>query len=251
MTQAEMQNHQRAIRSIDRIRMHVDYRPHRDLDAALDRLRRILSGEGDRGAIRTDVTRLASRIERRARVLAPSVRELASELILAVREIAPAFQPSLEIESRPLLGVLPLARVVPQDVHSVMDYAGGLATLAPIFFARKREAKIAGAALGASVIGLSLVTDYRLSLRKLVPIEAHEAMDYVWGASCIAAPFVFGYSKKDPLAAALHVASGVATIVASLFTDYRAAVGRGRSDVDVAAMQGARIQPGVSSHLEY
>jgi hypothetical protein len=158
---------------------------------------------------------------------------------------------SLEIPSTPLFGVLPVRRIIPQDFHSVVDYANGFLTAAPALFGDRSETKLCGVVLGVSVVGVSLLTDYRLSVAKVIPIEVHEVIDYVWGAACIAAPFVFGYYKKDTVAAFAHIATGVATIFASLFTDYRAAKGIGRSRVARAAMQGATIQPGLSQHLEY
>ncbi|WP_437946926.1 hypothetical protein WME98_39735 [Sorangium sp. So ce296] len=132
------------------------------------------------------------------------------------------------IPSRPLLGVLPLARVVPQDVHSVIDYSNGVIVALAGLSARKPSARIAGVILGASVVSVSLLTDYRLSLAKLIPIEVHEAIDHAWGASAIAAPFVLGYAKRSPLAALIHAATGAATILGSLLTDYRAVRGVGR-----------------------
>ena len=128
--------------------------------------------------------------------------------------------------SRPLLG-LPLRRLVPQDAHSLLDYASGLALIAAGQASDNPLARVAGTALGSTVIGLSLFTDYRMSLAKLVPIEVHEVGDYVGGASAIAAPFALGYHRTSPLTAWVHVATGVATIVASLFTDYRASRGVG------------------------
>jgi hypothetical protein len=129
--------------------------------------------------------------------------------------------------SKPLLG-LPLARVIPQDVHSIADYVNGAAVGAGLFLTKKKSARTASGILGASVLLVSALTDYRLSLAKVIPIEAHEAADHVWGLSCIAAPFLFGYWKKAPQVAIAHVATGVMTIVASLFTDYRAERGVGR-----------------------
>ena len=61
----------------------------------------------------------------------------------------------------------------------------------------------------------------------MIPIEAHEVIDYGFGVSAIAAPFVFGYYKTAPLVAAMHIATGVGTILTSLFTDYRAYEGVG------------------------
>lgn len=124
----------------------------------------------------------------------------------------------------PLLKVLPIKRWIPQDVHSVMDYVDGLTTLTGYFMPQNDEddaACWASLALGASVIGTSLMTDYRLSAMKLIPIRAHETADYLWGASAIALPFLLGYWKSSPRVAMTHIAVGAGALLASLFTDYR------------------------------
>jgi hypothetical protein len=105
-----------------------------------------------------------------------------------------------------------------------MDYGSGLAAGSGAFTADEDDpaAMAASLALAGTVIGVSALTDYRLSLAKVIPIEVHEALDYAWGLSAIAAPFVFGYWKKSPIAALTHVVAGAGTILSSLFTDYRA-----------------------------
>lgn len=125
--------------------------------------------------------------------------------------------------SKPLLGALPLARLIPQDVHSVLDYVNGAATGSGAFLTDHRGACYASIALGAGIVGVSAITNYRLSIAKILPIEAHEVADYAWGAAAIAAPFVFGYWKRAPHVALTHVIAGAGTILASLITDYRAA----------------------------
>lgn len=151
----------------------------------------------------------------------------ASTLLGSAERISIAlWDPGERVPSKPIfLGVLPVARVVPQDVHSVLDYgiAAGLAASAVV--ARTNTARIVGATLAAGMSGASAVTDYRLSVAKLIPIEAHERLDFAGGIAAVAAPFVLGYAKKDPIAAAMHVGIGLATIVTSLFTDYRATRG--------------------------
>lgn len=124
--------------------------------------------------------------------------------------------------ARKLLGVLPIARLVPQDIHSVMDYVDGLTVASGMLIDDNDAAQIASLALGASAVATALMTDYRLSAIKLIPIRAHEAIDHLWGISCIAAPFVLGYWKKSPSVAMTHVVTGAMNIVLSLFTDYRA-----------------------------
>lgn len=131
------------------------------------------------------------------------------------------------IPSLPLFGRLPLARLIPQDVHSVVDYLNGVMVGVGLG-ARDPRAKIASLVLGSSVVSVSALTDYRLSLAKVIPIEAHEAIDHAWGLTAIAAPFVLGYWKTSPKTALAHVATGAMTILASLLTDYRAYRGIGR-----------------------
>ncbi|MDF3071175.1 MAG: hypothetical protein K0R38_6776 [Polyangiaceae bacterium] len=152
-------------------------------------------------------------------IAAPPAAEVASPTKLAL---------SVGEPSRPLLGRLPLARVVPQDVHSVMDYVNAGGVLAGAFLTSCPKAKAASWVMGTSGIAASSVTDYKLSLAKVLPIEAHETIDYAWGLTAIAAPFVLGYRKTAPHVAALHIALGLGTILASLFTDYHAYRGVGR-----------------------
>lgn len=126
------------------------------------------------------------------------------------------------IPSRRLLGVLPIRRVIPQDIHSLGDYAAGYGVMAVGLLTANRNARMASLALGTSALLVSSLTNYRLAPLKLIPIEAHEVIDHVWGAAAIAAPFVLGYRKRAPLAATMHVLIGATHILASLFTDYRA-----------------------------
>jgi len=134
-------------------------------------------------------------------------------------------RPHAPVPSKPLLGILPIARVIPQDVHSVADYVSGAAFLLSAKLARTSRARACGTMLALSGTSVSLLTDYRLSIAKLVPIEVHEASDHLVGLSGVVAPFVLGYAKKDPIASAIQIVTGLAVCVASLFTDYRASKG--------------------------
>ncbi|WP_437627161.1 hypothetical protein [Sorangium sp. So ce1151] len=155
----------------------------------------------------------------------PSTEDVISPEVVRPGAAAPAVQQNAAIPSKLLFGVLPLKRLIPQDVHSVLDYSNGLMVAMAGLASGRTEAKVAGALLGASVISVSLLTDYRLSLAKLIPIEMHEVLDYAWSASVIAAPFVLGYRKRAPLASMIQIATGAANIMGSLITDYRAARG--------------------------
>jgi len=124
--------------------------------------------------------------------------------------------------AQPLFGVLPITRWIPQDVHSAMDYVDGLTVASGALTSDGDGAAFwASIVLGGSVIGASALTDYRISLLKLIPIRTHEALDYAWGMSCIAAPFALGYWKTSPRTAITHILVGAGSVLASLFTDYR------------------------------
>jgi hypothetical protein len=130
---------------------------------------------------------------------------------------------------------LPLARVIPQDVHTVMDYLGAATTALAAVMADGPAATITNAALAASDAGVTMMTDVRLAPVRVIPIEVHEVIDYVWGVTAIVTPFALGYAKKSPLAAALQIAAGASLILGSLLTDYRSysgvrwgRIGRGR-----------------------
>lgn len=125
------------------------------------------------------------------------------------------------IPANPLPGGLPLRRWMPQGIHSLLECATGVAVAVAGRLSGVGSARRAGLALGLGLTGLSLLTDTRLSLSRLVPIELHELADHGWGLAAIAAPFVGGYARRSPGVAAVHVAAGVAVLVGALLTDYR------------------------------
>jgi hypothetical protein len=155
-----------------------------------------------------------------------SLRARTEQLLASAERVSIGlWDPSERVPSKPVFGGLPLARVLPQDVHSVLDYVHAACFLASAKLARTGRARAVGVALGIGLGGVSAVSDYRLSAAKLLPIELHEKLDYVSGLTAIAAPFVLGYAKKDPIAAMLHIGLGIGTLLTSLVTDYRASKG--------------------------
>ncbi len=242
-----------AIYRADELSRSAHESQHEPIAQVLDGLRtalvhadRALGGGRSVLPIVPDLVRMLDELAGFTDRIGPEVRARYHEAIESFRALSArlgrdldSVSPSLELPAKPLLGALPLARVIPQDVHSVMDYAAAATCLATALWAESTSARVAGAMLGSSVLCVSALTDYRLSAVKLIPIEAHEAIDHVWGLAAIAAPFVLGYWKRDPAVAALHVLTGASTILASLFTDYRAADGVGRTPEEIdAALRG-------------
>lgn len=116
-------------------------------------------------------------------------------------------------------------RVIPTKVHGVLDYLSGLLFIASPWlfdFANGGAAQWTPIFVGATILLVSLVTDYELSVAKLVPMPAHLALDVLSGALLAASPWLFGFSE---LVYWPHLLLGVAEIGAGLMTrqvpDYR------------------------------
>ncbi len=199
------------------------------LRTRLQEVDRGLGGAGLEDQQLTELSRCVEKLSRIRRGISAPARLRAMALVWTTRGIArdlrtPASGPKRR--SHPLVGVLPLGRIVSQDVHSLIDYAVGIvAVTAPFFGRRTTRSRVVGASLAGAILGVSAVSDYRLSVKKLVPIEAHEIVDYAFGAVAITSPFLFNYWRRSPVAAAAHVACGALVVLKSLLTDYRATRG--------------------------
>jgi hypothetical protein len=188
-------------------RTHERYVPP-DL-AALERLEHTLAILRDRGE-----------------AIPVSIRPRFDALVAAIDRVVAAERcPSAPVRAKPVFGRLPLGRALPQDAHTVVDWGAAAAYFASASVARTPLARALGLGLGAKVASVSALTDYRLSPARLLRIELHELFDQVVGAAAVIAPFALGYARRDPLASAIQIATGIGSIVAALVTDYSAVRG--------------------------
>jgi FtsH-binding integral membrane protein len=72
--------------------------------------------------------------------------------------------------------------------------------------------------LGASILVMSLITDYELSLTRLIPMGAHLAVDGLGGALLAVSPWLFGFADRTYWP---HLIIGIAEIGVSLVTRTR------------------------------
>jgi hypothetical protein len=180
---------------------------------------------------------LTERLERslqllreRVDAIPASLRPRLGQLLASLERVVFAeLQPTSPVPAKQVFGALPLRRVLPQVAHSVLDFIAAGAYVVSARLARTPRARAVGLLLGGALAGGSLVTDARLSLARVLPIENHEQLDHVSGASAILAPFALRYMKQDPIASIVQIATGAATIVAALLTDYHAVRGVARA----------------------
>ncbi|HYF55979.1 MAG TPA: SPW repeat protein [Salinarimonas sp.] len=109
-------------------------------------------------------------------------------------------------------------RVIPTRVHGMIDYATGfLLIVAPYLFgfANGGIAQYLPMLLGAAIIGMSLFTDYELSLSRMIPLPMHLGVDVAGGALLAVSPWLFGFADRVYWP---HLIIGLAEIGVGLMT---------------------------------
>jgi SPW repeat-containing protein len=90
-------------------------------------------------------------------------------------------------------------RMIPTSVHGVLDYLTGSALLAAPELLRLKDVPSSAFAFrlaGGGAAAYSLLTDYELGARKIVPMPVHLMLDAASGALLAASPWVFGFAKN-------------------------------------------------------
>jgi hypothetical protein len=137
---------------------------------------------------------------------------------------------------------MPMPRPIDSTLHGATDYTVG--TLLTTAFPRltgiegTRAARQIRAA-GAIHIGYSTITDYPLGLVKLLPYQAHLAIDALGAIALAAVPFVTGQWKKGRGQWLPHVALGVFELGALALTD---PTGKGDFHGDIDAIRQANME---------
>ena len=113
-------------------------------------------------------------------------------------------------------------RPITSRMHGMLDYpAGVLLIAAPWIFG---FSDVGGAAVavpvivGIAVILQSLITDYELSVARILPLRAHLMVDVAAGIVLAASPFVFGFADEGLNAWLPHVVAGIGLVAAGLMT---------------------------------
>lgn len=138
---------------------------------------------------------------------------------------------------------MPVApRPIDATLHGVADYTAGT-TLMTVF---PRWAGIEGTEsarqirrAGAIHAGYAMLTDYPLGVVKVIPYQAHLAVDAVGALALAATPFVTGQYKKGAKHWVPHVALCAFELGSLLMSD---PTGRGDYHGDVEAVRSANME---------
>lgn len=137
---------------------------------------------------------------------------------------------------------MPMPRPVDATLHGAVDYSAG-ATLLTAF---PKLAGIEGTraarqirTAGAIHAGYSTLTDYPLGLVKVLPFQAHLAMDALGALALAATPFVTGQYKEGPDQWVPHVALCLFELASLAMTD---PTGKGDFHGDIEAVREANME---------
>ena len=121
-----------------------------------------------------------------------------------------------------------MRRPISPRVHGMIDYGTSAAVaVAPAIFDVPRAARNLFEGLATGYTGLSTVTDYPLSLRRLVPFKAHGAAELAIAAILPAMPWLLGFAEDR---AARNMCFGLTalTLLVSALTDWNQEDGKRR-----------------------
>ncbi|MCS3893339.1 hypothetical protein M2171_002472 [Bradyrhizobium japonicum USDA 38] len=111
-------------------------------------------------------------------------------------------------------------RFIPTIAHGIADYIVGFIVIAmPFYFGWSEKVRFVFVALGAAVIGYSLLTDYELGLIRVLRLRLHLPLDGLFGAAMLVVPTLLHVPLRD---SALVYVIGALSIFLSFTTKIRA-----------------------------
>jgi len=91
-------------------------------------------------------------------------------------------------------------KIIPTRIHGVIDYLMGLLLIVlPRIRTYDGNLTMWLTILGVGMIVISLITDYELSIAKLIPMPVHLGIDVLMGLALIVLPFLLGVGTSAPL----------------------------------------------------
>ena len=116
--------------------------------------------------------------------------------------------------------------------HGILDYcyAGFFLTLGFIFLKSNKRAAAASFTTGGFVLVQSLLTDYPLGAKRVIPFHVHGQIDGAFASSAWALPFLFGFAKTG--AANIFTASSLVEGAVVALTDFSSEHARAETAVE-------------------
>jgi hypothetical protein len=109
--------------------------------------------------------------------------------------------------------------LISTKLHGILDYAGGVGSLAAPKLLRDRRAAALMTATGAGTLVTSALTDYELGVMRKLPMRVHLLADAGTGALLLAGAYLLNRSKAKVLDWAPLAVVGITEIAAAALTE--------------------------------
>lgn len=112
-------------------------------------------------------------------------------------------------------------KIISPRIHAVLDYLTVLTLLlAPTIYAFTRTPWTVAYVLAASYLVISLLTDYPLAWKRVIPFSIHGLIELVSVPVLFGLPWLLGFSE-DYAARNFFIALAVITLFVWLLTDFK------------------------------
>lgn len=115
--------------------------------------------------------------------------------------------------------------IIPLNVHNVIDYVvGAVLLITPAFFGFSEVTLAANVfyTAGLGLILYSLLTQYKYSIAKLIPVRVHMVLDALVGLTVMFAPWLLNYrGALTDGQTTVHLVLGAGAVALAIFTGPR------------------------------
>ena len=113
-----------------------------------------------------------------------------------------------------------MRKPISPKMHGALDYTTSAAVAAaPRLMRMPKKAELLFDSLAAGYTGLSAITDYPLSVKRVAPFKVHGALELAIAAALPAMPWLLGFSENRAARNLCFALTGLTLVVAAL-TDW-------------------------------
>ena len=110
-------------------------------------------------------------------------------------------------------------KILNSSIHGIVDYLVVIfLVLSPSIFALSETGAQYCYILAGVHLGLTILTNFKYGIIKVIPFPVHGIIEYIVGAALIISPFILNYDGVDKT---FYIGFGIAVLVTALVTNYK------------------------------
>lgn len=110
-------------------------------------------------------------------------------------------------------------KILNSTLHGIIDYLVVIFLIvAPSLFSLSETGTQYCYILAGVHLGLTILTNFKYGIIKVIPFKIHGIIEYIVGAALIVSPFILNYDGVDKT---FYIGFGIAVLVTALITNYK------------------------------